>query len=326
MKKISYYIFTSILLLFSVSAKATLENVKSKLATAGCQEMPGEKYGISLQFNTLLEPGIVDGLFTIVKKEQTTYQCAGSKVGVIVIDYPDATNAKSALSFLEGFIWGPQGRSAMHPERIYQQDNSIVLLSSAQTSVLDNAFANTPPSLSKAVSDLYTLLKCPAGVKEACTTLNEFQNASMPQTLKPAYFTLAQGITLNGKGEILSKPFMAFMSDNKAGVPKLDVYDIYPENQDEIKFTTGYIASLKEGKRDTQNPLHQFMAGDVGKRPLMTTSVSDNMIMFKFSETKTGVLYTGGVRENKGFYHAVMRGELKNGEVNIILVTFPIVP
>jgi len=301
-------IFIMLLTLVISKAHAEIGSIKANLAAQGCQILAAEKYGISMQFQTSYEKGIIDAISEVKNRDWTTYQCNEQKAGVITLDFTSEEEAKTASSFVKGFIWGENGPSSMHPERIYLINESIVLVSSKSSTLLDKALEKLAPvktPLNELIENISSILQCTNTPGEECNILKEFQQAGEPTTLNPQYFTVAFATRLNKQGKIIAKEPMVLMTDNKSSVISLDLYNPSPENDEERKSVKNYIDLINQGKRDNNNMLHQYLVGDLKTRKLIEPLKLENTLFFAFKESATSSTYKVYVRELNGLYYVV---------------------
>lgn len=105
---------------------------------SACEKVPGENYAVSMQartaFDTMVDMMANKGLRD---KQWVTYSCSGSKVGFFAYEYDSKENAASAAGIISALIWGPDGRTPQHPERIAQKANVLLVVSSKATCPID---------------------------------------------------------------------------------------------------------------------------------------------------------------------------------------------
>jgi hypothetical protein len=111
-------------------------------AVEGCQGLPGERYGVSMQARTAYDSGGMVDMMSgkdVRARRWESYRCAGQKVGLFVYEHKDEASAASTFGILKGFIWGGSGPSLHHPERILQRGKCVLVISSNSPSPIDRA-------------------------------------------------------------------------------------------------------------------------------------------------------------------------------------------
>lgn len=123
----------------SVTMSADQWVAKAK-GVGGCSPIAGD-YAVSMQASTAFGPsGMVKMMAGEGLKDQhrQSFQCGSQKVGFFAYEYITPDKAKSAEMIIGAFIWGPDGRSSEHPERIKAKANTVIVISSVGSSPLDS--------------------------------------------------------------------------------------------------------------------------------------------------------------------------------------------
>lgn len=123
----------------SVAMSADQWIAKAK-GVSGCSAIAGD-HAVSVQASTAFGPsGMVKLMAGEGLKDQhrQSFQCGSQKVGLFAYEYSAADKAKSAEAIIGAFMWGPEGRSSVHPGRIKAKADTVIVISLVTSSPLDS--------------------------------------------------------------------------------------------------------------------------------------------------------------------------------------------
>lgn len=93
---------------------------------------------LTIQTQLLFDkPEMYEQIMGKVEKGYINLKCESGVSSIIYLKLTDSAAAKSGYEFLKGLIWGEEGRSRRHPERLAKYGNIIALFSSEKPGMVD---------------------------------------------------------------------------------------------------------------------------------------------------------------------------------------------
>lgn len=253
-------VLLSSFLLFSSHALAGSEEdiavTAGEITAAGCTASE-QKFAVSMQALSFFEMNAKGNLKGVSPNPQQqrflSAQCGKEGATIYYYTYKDRSEARTALVFAESFIWGPGGRSKMHPEAILLIDRQLVVLSAQPQHPLGTLLARKVAYLTVPDAVLQTIsqrLKCASSsdFDSPCGVLQAFLGKeSLPLDAGGPYFGMAWDIDAQGK--VIRDNFEAIELWKKGSETWGYWMPIRPDNPKEKDEMLSFIATLKKGQK-----------------------------------------------------------------------------
>lgn len=105
---------------------------------SGCSKQSGAMFAVSPQaknaYTSMVESLASEGFLA---KGHASYSCGGQEVGLYAYEYDTHTNSLNAFRLIKALVWGREGKTANHPERIVQKQKVILVVSSQDVTAID---------------------------------------------------------------------------------------------------------------------------------------------------------------------------------------------
>ena len=138
-ESISAYEISDILIKQENIRKYDLLKSQEELWEDGCSiSKEAKPKTLSIQTNMLYEkPELYEQIMGKVMKGHVNIKCASGLHSILYFKFNDLAAADTSYGFIKGLIWGEDGRSRRHPERIAKYANIITIFASAQQDIAD---------------------------------------------------------------------------------------------------------------------------------------------------------------------------------------------
>jgi|GEM_PF-3285042 len=234
-----------------------------------------ERFAVSIQAYNLYSMVDDKSMSTLIKAPKKKFHVSAvrgtDKSTIYYYEYANHNDAGMARSFITQFIWGSDKRSKDHPERIYNLDNYIIVISSPEINHLDNLFTRkleiTPPS-DALIRTLLERLQSPSnGFDSPRGALSAF----LEQRIIPVRETgpcFGESWEIDAQGNV-TKQFYEFIELRRNGEAFNGVWTpITPDNNDEKAQVLSHLKAGKSGnKAELSENLQSFINSMFSKQP-----------------------------------------------------------
>ncbi|PJZ76311.1 hypothetical protein [Leptospira neocaledonica] len=185
-------------------------------------------------------PEIYEQIIGRVEKAHISLQCGKKISSILYFKFPNASLADKNLGFIESLIWGKEGISKLHPERIQKYSNIIAIFSSSDSSVIDYLqlgkviYLDVPTETIEKISARYKCGKVNSDYCEALAQIPKYRQMIFPTDSSKANFAIIW--QLKPDKTVETSYLYARFEKNKIGIQ-----DVRPDNPQEEKEMTAMM-------------------------------------------------------------------------------------
>jgi len=282
-------IFYSIIFLFiSINlfglTESDIKITKGDITNSGGKIIDGE-YPVSIQAGSLysqFEQKLMKEILPMPVKQSFVSALYGDdKSTIYYYEFENRESADKAINFIKPFIWGESGPTQMHPERIYQLDNYIIIISSLKPNKLDALTKEKVfylPVPENVITNIIKRTKCDKkGKVDPCALLKEF-NTKNTEKIKPGKPYFGYAWEINKDGEITKTFFEVLEIREKDGKYFGHWFPLKPENKEEEAQITEITDNAKSGGKIALPPdLKSFLDSVFDKSNMELATKKDNV-------------------------------------------------